>query len=210
MSIYVWVFFWWLYFLFHEACGAKILHPTTFVLKFLGKDLILMAACLLHNSVCVHRPARRCVLFHWAAVLSAGAHTGWWSGRSPQPEHSPGNQIQGETRLKNKQTNKRQWTDCSRRECRSLERAEQSEGNNRFGCVIENERTIVKQGWCDHSPTFSQHWSTADMYVWVCVCVCVYREWDWAKYRKCTKTFLSEHCYFFKQRTQQLLKDLKQ
>lgn len=51
--------------------------------------------CLLHNEVCLHRPARRCVLFHWAAVLSDGAHTGWWTGRSPQPKHSPVNRIQG-------------------------------------------------------------------------------------------------------------------
>lgn len=186
MFIYVWVFFYWAYFQFHKACEAKILPPTSFWLKF-SRQGLEFNGCRWHNQVCLHRPAGRCVQFRWAAALSAGAHTGWWSGRSPQPEHSPVHQVQGEERLqtnKQKKTNRRQWTGYSRRKCRRLESAEKSEVNNSFVAVVSERRVM----W----PLSTAH---------ICVCVCVYREWDWAKYRKCITALL-----FFKQQNQQLLK----
>lgn len=51
LKVCVCVFFCWFYFLFHKACGAKILHSATSVLKFPRKDLSLIA-CYTMKCVC--------------------------------------------------------------------------------------------------------------------------------------------------------------
>lgn len=97
------------------------------------------------NGAGLHRPAGRCVLFHWAAALSAGAHTGWWSGRSPRPEHSPVDQIEGEQRLKKQKPNNRQWAACKEEERLKSGECRAEWGKSRCGYVTENERKSVKQ-----------------------------------------------------------------
>lgn len=72
----------------------------------------------LSTHLVMYRPARRCVRYHWAAALSAGAHTGWWSGKSPQPEYSPEDKHRATNRFRRKGNRyiKERWTEGNEKE----------------------------------------------------------------------------------------------